>query len=158
MVTNTKNFDALKGKTEDIFKELQIRYQMISFGDEDLNYEIQIGTFGKLKPLNNINSIFYLSEKDMSVNLIIVNIYRLNKKRLDILSVYKIVNSINSTIKNGNFLIDEELNQIILKSSINCGEKFYDLNKNLIQYLILSSINALENLLISLKDAENEKK
>ena len=94
----------------------------------------------------------------MSFNLIIVNIYRLNKKRLDILSVYKIVNSINSTIKNGNFLIDEELNQIILKSSINCGEKFYDLNKNLIQYLILSSINALENLLISLKDAENEKK
>ena len=72
--------------------------------------------------------------------------------------MYKIVNSINSTIKNGNFLIDEELNQIILKSSINCGEKFYDLNKNLIQYLILSSINALENLLISLKDAENEKK
>lgn len=94
----------------------------------------------------------------MSVNLIIVNIYRLNKKRLDLLSVYKIVNSINSTIKNGNFLIDEELNQIILKSSINCGEKFYDLNKNLIQYLILSSISALENLLISLKDAENEKK
>ena len=75
MVRIMKNYDNLKIKVETIFKDLHMEYEFLDFGDEDLNYDVNINTTGKLKTLGRINCILYFNDNDYSMNLIVANIY-----------------------------------------------------------------------------------
>lgn len=151
MVKNMRNCDKLKSKMKEIFNSLEIEYSILEFSDDDLNYEIQVSTIGKLKPLNSITCILYLCEFDMSINLIVGNIYRVYDES-DLLSLYRIINSINMSINNGNFILsDDSPKQIIYKSSVNCGDDFAELDDELVIFQINIFVGALERLLDLLK-------
>lgn len=156
MVKSMINYDKLKSKIETIFRALRVEYSILELQDNDLNYSIQINTIGKLKPLNSISCIFYLCEFDMSINLIVGNIYRANDDD-NLLFLYKVINEINMYINNGNFtLINDSPKQIFYKSSLNCGTDFSNLNDELVKYQLNVFISALERLLDSLKNGITE--
>ena len=151
-----KNYNNLKAKVETIFKDLHIAYKLLDFQDDDLNYDIQINTTGKLKLLGQINGILYFSSNDYSMNLIVGNIYRIkNDKKL--LSLYEILNQVNQMQTAGNFTLYNAENdkQILYRSSIPCGEDFSKLSKTLMHFHYRNFISSLEVLLEYLKKSEN---
>ncbi len=157
MVKSMKNYDNLKLKMKKIFDSLQIEYSMLELNDDDLNYRIQISTIGRLKPLNSITCVLYLCETDMSMNLLVGNIYRVNNES-NLLFLYKTINDINMSISNGNFVLtDDSPKQIFYRSSVNCGDDFSDLDEELVRYQIISFISALERLLELLKESSAQK-
>ncbi len=151
MVKSMKNYNELKSRIEGIFDSLEIKYSILELEDTDLNYKIQISTIGKLKPLNSITCVFYLCEADMSINLIVGNIYRVYEEN-DLLFLYKTINSINMSIINGNFILtDDSPKQIFYKSSVNCGDNFSDLDVGLVGFQLNIFTSALERLIDSLR-------
>lgn len=55
-MNKTKQAEIQK-KLENIFSDLDIKYQQLNFQDDDLNYELEISLNGKLKPLNYLPCI-----------------------------------------------------------------------------------------------------
>ncbi len=152
-----KNYNDLKTKVENIFNDLHITYEILDFQDDDLNYDIQISTAGKLKLLKQINCILYFSSKDYSMNIIVGNIYRI-KKDENLLSIYELLNEVNQMQTAGNFTIYNATNdkQIFYRSSIPCGEDFSKLNKSLIHFHLRNFTSSLGILLEYLKRRENQ--
>lgn len=152
MVKNMKDYKQIKTKIENIFNSLEINYSILDLQDDDLNYRIQISTIGKLKPLNSITCIFYLCSVDTSINLMVGNIYRVNEDK-EMLFLYEIINNINMSISNGNFILTTDSpKQIFYKSSVNCGDGFSDLDNELVAFQLSIFISALEKLLDTLKN------
>lgn len=151
MVNNMRNYSNIRLKLEKIFQSLEMEYSILEMEDDDLNYSIQINTVKKLKPLNSINGMLYLNGKDMSMNLIVGNIYKCDNDD-DLLSIYEIINQTNIRTNIGNFnLIGNSPKQIFYKSSVNCGYNFSDLNDELVKLQLDIFTDALEKLLNSLK-------
>lgn len=148
------NYKKTQRKAEKVFKELGIEFLMEDFNksDKDLNYLIHITTMGGLKPLNYIKALIYFNFSVFSMNLLIANIYKIEESE-NINELYSIINKINLNISSGSFGIFEydecgnhKLSQIIYKSSINCGDDFSDLDKDLVASQLTAFINALPQL------------
>lgn len=151
MVNNMKNYKELKDKIESLFKLLDIKFKNIDLRDNDLNYDIEIEAVGKLTILNSINCMLYLTESDYTINLLVGNIYRINRGE-NISDLYEILNKQNIHISNGNFYIfGEEERQVVYRSSISCGKDFSGLTEDLLKLQIISFTIALEELLTELK-------
>lgn len=152
MVKNMKNYDNLKFKIESIFKELHIEYSLLNLNDDDLNYDIQINTTGKLKLLGQINCILYFNNIDCSMNLIVGNIYRIQNNE-NILPLYEMLNEINQMQRAGNFTISniKDHRQIFYRCSVLCGKNFSELDKNLVDFHFRNFTSSLEILLEYLK-------
>ena len=157
MVKNMKDYNKLKLEIEGIFNSLDISYSILDFQDSDLNYNIQINTIGKLKPLNSITCVLYLCLSDTSINLIVGNIYRIYNDN-NLLLLYEAINNINMSISNGNFILTNDTpKQIFYKSSMNCGNEFLNLDDKLVATQINTFVSALESLLDSLKNSGFQK-
>lgn len=157
MVRIMKNYDNLKIKVETIFKDLHMEYEFLDFGDEDLNYDVNINTTGKLKTLGRINCILYFNDNDYSMNLIVANIYRIRNDE-NILYLYEILNKINQMQRTGNFTIFniKDTQQICYRCSVICGKEFSELNKALVEFHFQSFISSLEILLKYLKEIKKD--
>ncbi len=150
-----QKYESLKKTIESVFSELHIKYQILDFNDEDLNYTVQISTIGKLKTLNSISGLLYFQDYDYSINFFVANIYKLVRTD-NLFSLLNKINKINSTLVVGNYFItggNEQ--QIIYKNTNYCGENFSGVNKELIQFIILPFIASLEDLLNSLMENTN---
>ena len=147
MVMIMKNFNELKKKLELALEKLQIKYDILTLNDEDLNYSIQVSTLGKLKILNSINCILYFDEDNFSMHLLVGNIYNI-KKADNKLDIYRIINHINFNTPIGNFTIfGDDKEQIIYRSTVPCGKNFNTLDEELIKFMIIPFIISLEELI-----------
>ncbi|SOY32197.1 hypothetical protein AMURIS_04955 [Acetatifactor muris] len=144
--------DDIKNKIESIFNSLHIKYQILDFPDNDLNYTLQVSTIGKLKALKSINCMLYLRRIDYSLNIMVANIYKI-KESENILDIYELLNDLNLKISSGNFMIyGDSTKQIIYKASVNCGNNFSELDSHLVKFHLVYFISYLEELLDLLKN------
>lgn len=148
MVNNMKVNEITKACIERIFENIKIEYEYIDLEDDDLNYLISFNTsrFGKLKVKNDISGILYLSAVDNTLNMMVLNIYKLSDAD-DINAFYKYLNNLNQKVARGRYTIDDNSKQIIYRVTSNCGDEFEGLNEDLISLQLTSFMYGLEDLI-----------
>ena len=153
-----ENFENLKSKIEPIFNSLRISYELLKLEDNDLNYSIRLQMGGKLKQLNSIPCVLYFHIHKPVMSLLVGNIYKVGTNE-NLLLLYEIINNMNSKIINGNFiLLNDKEKQIFYRSSVDCGKDYSQLSPELIKMQLNIFIQALEELLDSLKSMERKRK
>ena len=149
MVEIMKQYNEQRKKLEKIFSDLKMKYEYQEFEDDDLNYFITFDApDGRLKRLKSIDGILYLSSEMCMLNLLILNIYRF-KESDDFGTFYKIINLVNSKLTYGSFYIhqqDDDMAQIIYRSSTHCGNEFLILDEQLIKSIIVNFVIGLDEL------------
>lgn len=151
-----QEYKELSQKVESALSDLHIKYRVLDLEDTDLNYHITISTIGKLKNLNTIDGLLYFQSADHSVNFFVANIFKIDNND-SILKLYDKINRINFSSPLGNYsIIETDQKQIVYKSAHYCGENFSNVNKELIQYIIVSFVATLIDLFDLLMEENNE--
>ncbi len=149
MEKSTKEYNDLKIKMENSFKNLNYHFEFVDFDDGDLNYFVRIILTKKMR----FNCLLYAEIKKASISLLSFNIYSFDKNEsLD--PFYKIMNDINSIISHGKFIISENMREIQYLSTINFKENFSDFTDNKIEILVEDYKNNLKKLLWLLSNRE----
>ena len=80
------------------------------------------------------------------MNLLVLNISGA-KEDSKLNTLYKIVNDVNDYVSNGNFIVCQERQEIIYKSSVYCEKDFGNLSNELLRFQLMPFRRGLEMLI-----------
>ncbi len=148
-VRTLNNYNLLKTNLESILSASKIPYELsepLTDGNPDLNYFIQVDIGGKSISFAPVECILYLRESDFTMNLLVLNISGAEEGgKLN--TLYKIVNDVNDYVSNGNFIVCQERQEIIYKSSVYCGRDFCNLSGELLSFQLMPFRRGIEMLI-----------